>query len=155
MKVCAPAPTACAKCGGVLTQRPDLFRAVVSHVGIYDSLRSELEPNGAFNITEFGTVTIPDQFRALYAYSPYHHVTDGTKYPAILMMTGDHDGRVNPYHSRKMIARLQAANGSNHPVLLRTTAAAGHGLGTSLGERINQEADGYAFLFDQLDMKVP
>ena len=141
--------------GAVLTQRPDLFRAVVSHVGIYDSLRSELEPNGAFNITEFGTVTIPDQFRALYAYSPYHHVTDGTRYPAILMMTGDHDGRVNPYHSRKMIARLQAANGSNHPVLLRTTAAAGHGLGTSLGERINQEADGYAFLFDQLDMKVP
>ncbi len=136
--------------GAVLTQRPDLFRAVVSHVGIYDSLRSELEPNGAFNITEFGTVKDPDQFQALDAYSPYHHVVDGTHYPAILLMTGDHDGRVNPYHSRKMMARLQAANRSEYPILLRTTAAAGHGIGTGLGERIAQEADGDAFLFDQL-----
>ena len=138
--------------GAVLTQRPDLFRAVVSHVGIYDSLRSELEPNGAFNITEFGTVKDPDQFKALYAYSPYHHVVDGTHYPAILLMTGDHDGRVNPYHSRKMMARLQAANRSEYPILLRTTAAAGHGIGTGLGERIAQEADGDAFLFEQLGM---
>lgn len=139
--------------GAVLTQQPDLFRAVVSQVGIYDSLRTELEPNGEFNITEFGTVKNEDQFRALYAYSPYHRVVDGTRYPAVLMLTGDHDGRVNPFHSRKMIARLQAANQSAYPILLRTTSAAGHGMGTALDERIAEEADVFAFLFDQLGMR--
>lgn len=96
----------------------------------------------------------PEQFAALYAYSPYHHVVDGTRYPAVLMLTGDHDdGRVNPFHSRKMIARLQAANKSTHPILLRTTSAAGHGMGTALDERIAQEAGVFAFLFDELGMK--
>ncbi|HWD18063.1 MAG TPA: prolyl oligopeptidase family serine peptidase [Verrucomicrobiae bacterium] len=136
--------------GAFLTQHPQMARAVVSGVGIYDSLRSELEPNGAFNVTEFGTVRDLSQFRALYAYSPYHQVVDGTSYPAVLLTTGDHDGRVNPYHSRKMAARLQAANRSTHPILLRTTAAAGHGMGTALKERIAEEADEYAFLFNQL-----
>jgi prolyl oligopeptidase len=139
--------------GAVLTQRPELFRAVVSHVGIYDSLRSELEPNGAFNVTEFGTVKDPAQFKALYAYSPYHHVVNGTRYPAVLLMTGDHDGRVNPFHSRKFAARLQAANASEYPILLRTTSVAGHGIGTGLDERISEDADVFAFLFDQLGMK--
>jgi prolyl oligopeptidase len=139
--------------GAALTQQPGLFRAVVSHVGIYDSLRAELEPNGAFNVTEFGTVKDPDQFKALYAYSPYHRVSAGTRYPAVLLMTGDNDGRVNPFHSRKMIARLQAANQSKNPILLRTTSSAGHGMGTALDERIAQEADAFAFLFDQLGMK--
>ena len=74
--------------GAALTQRPELFRAVVSYVGIYDMLRVERDPNGAFNVTEFGTVKDPEQFKALYAYSPYHHVKDGTAYPAILMPTG-------------------------------------------------------------------
>jgi len=138
--------------GAFLTQHPEAVRAMVSHVGIYDSLRSELEPNGAFNVTEFGTVKDPAQFASLYAYSPYHHVVDGTQYPAVLMLTGDHDGRVNPFHSRKMMARLQAANRSNQPLLLRTTSAAGHGMGTALDERIAEEADVYAFLFDELGM---
>lgn len=74
--------------GALITQHPELMRAVVSSVGIYDMLRVELAPNGAFNVTEFGTVKDPEQFKALYAYSPYHHVVDGTKYPAILMLTG-------------------------------------------------------------------
>ena len=139
--------------GAFLTQHPELARAVVSHVGIYDMLRVELDPNGAFNVTEFGSVKDPAQFKALYAYSPYHHVVDGRKYPAVLFMTGDNDGRVNPLHSRKMTARLQAANGSDHPILLRTTANAGHGMGTALNERIAQLADAFAFLFDQLGMK--
>ncbi|HEX7651886.1 MAG TPA: prolyl oligopeptidase family serine peptidase, partial [Verrucomicrobiae bacterium] len=139
--------------GAFLTQHPEYAHTVISSVGIYDSLRSELEPNGAFNITEFGTVKDPDQFAALYAYSPYHHVVTGTKYPAILMLTGDHDGRVNPYHSRKMIARLQAANASENPILLRTTSAAGHGMGTSLDERIAQESDVFAFLLATLGME--
>src|SRR6267142_443954 len=138
--------------GALITQHPELMRAVVSSVGIYDMLRVELAPNGAFNVTEFGTVKNSEQFKALYAYSPYHHVVDGTKYPAVLMMTGANDGRVAPYHSRKMTARLLAANKSDNPILLRTSSSAGHGMGTALSERIKQSADIYAFLFAQLGM---
>jgi prolyl oligopeptidase len=136
--------------GAMITQHPDLFRAAISSVGIYDMLRVELAPNGAFNVTEFGTVKDPEQFKALYAYSPYHHVVDGTKYPSVLMMTGANDGRVAPYHSRKMTARLLAANKSENRILLRTSSSAGHGIGTALSERIKQLADTYAFLFAQL-----
>jgi prolyl oligopeptidase len=139
--------------GAAFTQRPDLFRAVVSEVGIYDMLRVELDPNGAFNVTEFGTVKDPDQFKALYAYSPYHHVKDGTAYPAIYMPTGENDHRVNPMESRKMIARLQAADSSGHPILLRTSSNAGHGFGTALDEAIEESADVYSFLFDQLGIQ--
>jgi prolyl oligopeptidase len=140
--------------GAAFTQRPDLFRAVVSEVGIYDMLRVELDPNGAFNVTEFGTVKDPLQFNALYAYSPYHHVKDGTVYPAILFTTGENDHRVDPMQSRKMTARMQAASISNQPVLLRTSSAAGHGLiGAALEEQIDQEADILSFLFDQLGIK--
>jgi prolyl oligopeptidase len=139
--------------GAMITQHPDLMHAVVSFVGIYDMLRVELAPNGEFNVTEFGTVKDPDQFKALYAYSPYHHVADGAKYPAILMLTGANDGRVAPYHSRKMIARLDEANKSAQPILLRTSTSAGHGVGTALSERIKQFADVYSFLFAQLGMK--
>jgi len=139
--------------GASLTQHPELYRAVVSHVGIYDMLRVELFPNGAFNVTEFGSVKDPEQFRALYAYSPYHRVKDGTMYPAVLMLTGDNDGRVDPANSRKMIARLQAATGSSLPILLRTSSSSGHGIGTALTERIAQSADVYAFLFDQLGVQ--
>src|SRR5881227_3691079 len=138
--------------GAMITQHPDLVRAVVSAVGIYDMLRVELAPNGAFNVTEFGTVKNEDQFKALYAYSPYHHVTDGTKYPAVLMTTGENDGRVNPAQSRKMGERLQAATASDAPILFRTSSSAGHGIGTALSERIKQSADVYAFLFAQLDI---
>jgi prolyl oligopeptidase len=139
--------------GAVLTQHPELFRAVVSTVGIYDMLRVELFPNGAFNVTEYGTVKDPEQFKALYAYSPYHHVIDGKAYPAVLFMTGDNDGRVDPANSRKMIARLQAASSSNFPLLLRTDSNVGHGIGTGLSTRILQNADMYAFLLDRLDIK--
>jgi prolyl oligopeptidase len=140
--------------GSLFTQRPELVRAVVSHVGIYDMLRIELDPNGQFNITEFGTVKDPEQFKALYAYSPYHHVRDGVKYPAVLLTTGENDGRVNPAQSRKITARLQAATGSDLPILFRSSAAAGHGIGSSLNERIAQQADTLAFLFDQLDINT-
>jgi prolyl oligopeptidase len=139
--------------GAILTQRPDLFRAVVSSVGIYDMLRVELTPNGAFNVTEFGTVKDSEQFKALYAYSPYHNVKDGTAYPAVLFMTGENDGRVDPYNSRKMAARLQAASSSGKPVLLRISADTGHGSGTGLDKRIEESADTYAFLMSQLGMK--
>jgi prolyl oligopeptidase len=126
---------------------------VVSFVGIYDMLRVELDPNGAFNVTEFGTVKDPTQFKALFAYSPYHHVKDGTAYPAILFLTGENDHRVNPMQSRKMTARLQAANSSDHPILLRTSSNAGHGIGTAVDEQIEEGADVYGFLFDQLGVR--
>ncbi len=141
--------------GAFLTQHPELARAVVVHVGVLDMLRVELDPNGAFNVTEFGTVKDPAQFRALHAYSPYHRVTDGTKYPAVFLLAGEHDGRVNPANSRKMTARLQAATASAHPILVRLSDASGHGMGTALTERIAQQADVFAFLFDQLGMKPP
>jgi prolyl oligopeptidase len=118
-------------------------------------LRVELDPNGAFNTTEFGSVNNPDQLKALYAYSPYHHVKKGVKYPAIFMATGETDGRVNPMHSRKMIARLQADTESGEPVYLSINSHAGHGIGSSLSIRVNQQADVYSFLFDQLKMNYP
>ena len=139
--------------GAMITQHADLVRAVVSAVGIYDMLRVELAPNGAFNVTEFGTVKDPEQFKALYAYSPYHRVADGTNFPSILFMTGANDGRVAPYHSRKMVARLDEANKSSNPILLRTSTSSGHGIGTALSERIKQLADEYSFLFAQLEMR--
>jgi prolyl oligopeptidase len=141
--------------GAELTQHPEMFRAVASLVGIYDMLRVELDPNGAFNTTEFGSTADPDQFKALLAYSPYHHVLKGGKYPAIFMATGENDGRVNPMHSRKMIAQLQAANASDKPILLTIESHAGHGIGSALSVRMAQYTDVYSFLFDQLRMQYP
>jgi prolyl oligopeptidase len=113
-------------------------------------LRSELSPNGEFNITEFGTVKNKEQFEAMYAYSPYHRVKDGVEYPPILMLTGENDPRVEPSQSRKMIARLQAATGSEAPILLRTSSDSGHGVDTPLAERIAQTVDVLAFIFNEL-----
>jgi prolyl oligopeptidase len=139
--------------GAEITQHPDLARAVVSAVGIYDMVRVELDPNGSFNTTEFGTVKNPDEFKALYAYSPYHHVVAKAAYPAVLMTTGATDGRVNPMHSRKFTAVLQAATSSGLPILLRTNMHAGHGIGSSLNDRIAEQTDMLSFLFDQLGME--
>jgi len=139
--------------GAILTQHPRLAAAVVSHVGIYDMLRVELSSNGAFNIPEFGTVKDKGLFEALFAYSPYHRVKDGTAYPATLFMTGANDPRVDPMQSRKMAARLQAAtsaSNSDAPILLRTSGDTGHGAGTPMTERIAQTADGHSFLMHQL-----
>jgi prolyl oligopeptidase len=138
--------------GASLTQHPERYRAVVAQVGIYDMVRVEDTPNGAFNVTEFGSVKHPAQARALLAYSPYHHVRDGTRYPAVLLMTGANDPRVDPWHSRKFAARLQAASSSGLPVLLRTTDKAGHGVGSALDEVIAQRSDFLSFLFHELEM---
>jgi prolyl oligopeptidase len=135
--------------GAMITQHPDLFRAVVAHVGLFDMLRFERFPNGQFNVTEYGSVSDPEQFRAIHAYSPYQHVVDGTRYPACLFLTGANDPRVDPANSRKMVARLQAASASGLPILLRTTSSTGH-IGTPLAGRIAEEADVYAFLFSEL-----
>jgi prolyl oligopeptidase len=139
--------------GAALTQAPELFKAVVAHVGYFDMLRFETAPNGVFNTTEYGTVSNRDDFQALFGYSPYQHVKDGTAYPAVLFLTGKNDPRVDPFHSRKMTARLQAS-GTKQPVLLRTSDT-GHGMGTPLAERIAQQVDTHAFLFYELGMSPP
>ena len=135
--------------GAELTQHPDLYHVVVSQVGVYDMLRSELSPNGFFNTTEYGTVRDTAQFRALLGYSPYHNVHEGTQYPAILMLTGVNDPRVAPSNSFKFAARLQAS-GTSRPVLLRTSMTTGH-IGTPLNARNEEYADIYSFMFWQLD----
>ena len=139
--------------GAELIQHPQAFHTAVSFVGIYDMLRVETTPNGTFNVTEFGSVKDPEQFRALYAYSPYHHVTDGTAYPATLMLTGANDPRVDPYNSRKMVARLQAATSSAQPILLRTSKTTGHGHSNPLTEEIDENVDVYSFLFHELGVR--
>jgi prolyl oligopeptidase len=135
--------------GATLTQHPDLMQCVVASVGIYDMLRVELSPNGAFNVTEFGTVKNADHFKALRAYSPYHNVKDGVDYPDVLFLTGANDPRVDPMQSRKMTARLQAADPEGM-FLLRTSDDSGHGLDTPLAERIAQQTDIFAFIFAKL-----
>lgn len=139
--------------GAVLTQRPALAQAVVSRVGVYDSLRNELDANGVFNIPEFGTVADERQFRALLAYSPYHNVREA-RYPPVLMLTGANDSRVNPMHSRKMLARLQAANRTRAQLLLRTSSGTGHGAGTPLAAQIEELTDAYAFIMDSLGIPL-
>jgi prolyl oligopeptidase len=136
--------------GAVLTQRPDIARAVVAAVPVMDSLRSETTPNGRFNTTEFGTVAHPEHFTAMVAYSPYHNVVDGTSYPAVLLTAGENDTRVDAWHAKKMTARLQGATSSGWPVLLRLEST-GHLTG-SLEQTIDETTDLHAFLFDQLGL---
>ena len=135
--------------GAVLTQHPDIAKAVIAEVPVLDMLRVELHPNGAFNVTEFGTVADPDLFAAMYAYSPYHLVVDGTPYPAVLLTAGEFDPRVDAYHAKKMAARLQAATSSAAPILLRIEPG-GHGIGQSLDQTVGLLTDVYAFAFAQL-----
>ncbi|MFT3707692.1 MAG: prolyl oligopeptidase family serine peptidase [Archangium sp.] len=136
--------------GAALTQAPSQFAAVVAYVGYFDMLRFETAPNGVFNTTEYGSVSDEAQFKALSAYSPFHHVKKGTQYPPTIFLTGKNDPRVDPFHSRKMVAKLQAS-GSKQKFLLRTSDT-GHGGGTPLAERISQEVDAWVFVMDALGM---
>jgi prolyl oligopeptidase len=136
--------------GAVLTQRPDIARAVVAAVPVMDSLRAETTTNGRFNTPEFGTVEDPELFTVLVAYSPYHNVVDGTAYPAVLLTAGENDIRVDAWHAKKMTARLQQATSSDWPVLLRLESK-GH-LAGSLDQSIDETTDWHAFLFDQLGL---
>jgi prolyl oligopeptidase len=136
--------------GAVLTQRPDIARAVVAAVPVMDSLRAETTTNGRFNTSEFGTVEDPRLFAVLRAYSPYHNVMDGTGYPAVLLTAGENDHRVDAWHAKKMTARLQEATSSDRPILLRLEST-GH-LAGSLDQSIDETTDWHAFLRDQLGM---
>ncbi len=138
--------------GASLTQHPADYRAVVSVVGIYDMLRSELFPNGEYNTYEFGTVTKPDEFAWLYAYSPLHHVKAGTAYPAVLLLTGENDPRVAPYQSRKFAAALQKANVSPRPILLITRRNEGHGVTSSFSQRVGNTGAELSFFAQELGL---
>jgi prolyl oligopeptidase len=135
--------------GAVLTQHPELVKAVVAQVGIFDSLRNELTANGSYNVPELGTVKDKAQFEAMYAYSPYHHVRAGVHYPSVLFTTGANDARVAPWHSRKMTAALQQAD-PHAPVLLRISQTSGHGAGTDTTELIDRMTHINAFILAQL-----
>lgn len=138
--------------GAALTQRPDLFRAVVCMVPLLDMLRYHLFDNAHVWVDEFGTADDPDDFPALARYSPYHQVRDGVAYPATMIVSGDADRNCNPFHARKMTARLQAANVSEHPIILDYSRFRGHSPVLPLTERIEALTDRMAFVCDQLDL---
>ncbi|GAP35928.1 prolyl oligopeptidase family serine peptidase [Piscinibacter sakaiensis] len=136
--------------GGAITQRPELFAAAQSAVGVSDMLRMELTPNGAPNIAEFGTVTNPAHFRAMFAISPYHRIRDGVAYPAVIVTTGANDPRVDAWMPGKLAARLQAANPNGKPVLLRVDFDGGHGMGSSVTQQLDETADVWSFFLWQM-----
>jgi prolyl oligopeptidase len=143
--------------GAMMTQRPDLFRAVVCQVPLLDMLHYQDFQIAKLWIPEYGTSENTEQFKWLYAYSPYHHVKAGTQYPAILFMTADTDTRVDPMHAKKMAALMQAEakNGASHtrPILLRIESKAGHGAGKPVTKQIEEFTDVYSFLFWQLGVR--
>jgi len=143
--------------GAMITQRPDLFRAVVCQVPLLDMLRYQNFLIAKFWVPEYGSAEDAKQFDWLYAYSPYHHVKPGTEYPAIMFMTADSDSRVDPMHAKKMAALMQAeaANGRSRerPILLRIDSKAGHGQGKPITKQIEDGTDVYSFLFWQLGVK--
>ena len=136
----------------VLTQRPELFRAVISGVPLTDMLRYQKFRIAQLWIPEYGSADDPEAFKWLYAYSPYHRVKEGVDYPAVLLFTAESDSRVDAMHARKMAARLQAATTGKRPILLRLENKAGHGAGKPLRKLIDQYTDELAFLFGQLDL---
>jgi prolyl oligopeptidase len=139
--------------GAAITQRPDLFRAAVAQVPLLDMLRYHRFLMAQLWIAEYGSADDPTHFRWLSAYSPYHHVRDGTAYPAVLLATAEGDTRVDPLHARKMAARLEHARrpgSADHPVLLRIEDRAGHGAGKPISKRIDEAAYVYGFLLWQL-----
>jgi prolyl oligopeptidase len=141
--------------GAALTQRPDLFRAVVCQVPLLDMLRYQNLRIARLWIPEYGSAEDADQFRWLYAYSPYHHVAAGQPYPATFLLTAEGDSRVDPMHARKMAARLQSATSSaSRPILLRVETAAGHGQGKPRSKQVEEATDIWSFLFWQLNVNI-
>ena len=141
--------------GAALTQRPDLFRAVVCQVPLLDMLRYQNLRIARLWIPEYGSAEDSTQFEWLFAYSPYHRVRDGERYPATFLLTANGDSRVDPMHARKMAARLQAATASDSPILLRVETAAGHGQGKPRNKLVDEATDIWSFIFNQLEVPAP
>jgi prolyl oligopeptidase len=133
-----------------MTQRPDLFAAAIPAVGVLDMLRFQKFTIGWAWTADYGSSDDPDGFAYLKAYSPLHNLRAGTRYPATLIETADHDDRVYPAHSFKFAAALQAAQGGDAPVLIRIETKAGHGAGKPTTKLIEEAADRYAFLIEVL-----
>src|SRR3984885_5968978 len=136
--------------GAAMTQRPDLFKAVVCLYPLLDMVRYQKFPPATWWVPEYGSSDDAAQFKYILAYSPYHNVKDGSKYPATLFVTGDGDTRVNPLHARKMAARVQAANGGDNPILILYDTKSGHSGGRPLSKEIEENTDVLSFLFLQL-----
>jgi len=141
--------------GAVMTQRPELFGACLPAVGVMDMLRFDKFTEGRLWVDDYGSSSNPEQFKALRAYSPYHNLKPGAKYPATLVSTADTDDRVIPGHSFKFAAALQAAQAGDAPVLIRITSRAGHGAGKPTTKRIEETADDWTFLVKTLRIKLP
>jgi prolyl oligopeptidase len=141
--------------GAVTNQRPDLFAAALPAVGVMDMLRFHEFTAGRFWVDDYGSSENPEEFEALYAYSPYHNIKQGTEYPAVMVTTADTDDRVVPGHSFKYAAALQEAQAGDAPTLIRIETRAGHGAGTPTEMSIEQYADRWAFLVRNLDMELP
>ena len=141
--------------GACLTQRPGLFGAVLIDVGVLDMLRFDKYTIGWAWVSDYGSPDDPEDFRALLAYSPYHNLKPGTRYPPTLLTTGDHDDRVFPAHSLKFAAALQAAQAGEAPALIRLETRAGHGGGKPTSKQIAESADVWAFVAHALGIEVP
>jgi prolyl oligopeptidase len=141
--------------GACMTQRPELFGACLPAVGVMDMLRFNKFTIGWAWMSDYGSPENADEFKALYAYSPLHHIKPGTKYPATLITTADHDDRVVPAHSFKFAATLQTAQTGDKPALIRIETRAGHGAGKPTTKLIDEAADKWAFLVHELNVKVP
>lgn len=141
--------------GAVTNQRPDLFGAAIPAVGVMDMLRFQEFTAGRFWVDDYGSSDNPDEFEALYAYSPYHNVREGTEYPAILVTTADTDDRVVPGHSFKYAAAIQKAQAGDAPVLIRIETRAGHGSGKPTEMIIDEYVDRWAFVVENLGMQLP
>jgi prolyl oligopeptidase len=141
--------------GACMTQRPELFAACLPAVGVMDMLRYHRFTAGRFWVDDYGSADNPEEFKALLAYSPYHNLKKGTKYPATLVTTADTDDRVVPGHSFKFAAMLQECHAGEAPVLIRIETKAGHGAGKPTAKQIEEIADEWAFLFKNLGVKLP
>jgi prolyl oligopeptidase len=141
--------------GAVLTQRPDLFGAALPAVGVMDMLRFQKFTIGWAWTSDYGSADDPEMFAYLRGYSPYHNLKPGTKYPATMVTTSDHDDRVVPAHSYKFAAELQADQAGPAPVLIRIETKSGHGAGRPIAKIIEESADRWAFLWRELGMKTP
>jgi prolyl oligopeptidase len=141
--------------GACMTQRPELYGAALPAVGVMDMLRFHKFTIGWAWTSDYGSSENPEDFKALYAYSPYHNLKPGTSYPATLVTTADHDDRVVPAHSFKFAARLQECQAGSRPVLIRIDAKAGHGAGKPTSKLIAEAADRWAFLVRELGMQLP
>jgi prolyl oligopeptidase len=140
--------------GAVEEQRPDIAAAAIAQVGVMDMLRFRKFTVGKAWESDYGSVDDPEEFRAIYAYSPYHNVRSGVDYPTTLIMTGDHDDRVFPAHSFKFAAAMQHADPRGRPILLRVETRAGHGQGMPTAKLIDEVVDMYAFVLQAFGMAI-